>query len=385
MPMKDVELTRKELYDLVWSMPLIKIARKFQISDNGIKKRCKKYNIPLPGIGHWRKVELGYTVSKAKLPKMKDDNVKIEFSYRREDPQEPKIESPFKVYKTSLETDGELDLSVPSVLTEPDKIIQRAYKSLNSGKYQDYHCPELKKTAFEDISIMVSSTNIDRAAIFLDTLIKLLRKRKHTVQMVDGSCVATVDGEKFSMMLREKRGFNRIKNKSGYDTLEYYAKGILVFTLMYDSSESKEWVDTKTKIEQKLIDILSFMEVQPGILRAERIERERQRLIWEEKERLRRLFEQKKEADLKKFKKLIDKANYWKQAMVIREYIEALIQQPMKTVEQDEYIRWARQKIDWFDPSTCKEDELLGDNDRSKLIDELKAIPYNLVDRRYFW
>ena len=194
--MKDVELTRKELYDLVWSMPLIKIARKFQISDNGIKKRCKKYNIPLPGIGHWRKVELGYTVSKAKLPKMKDDNVKIEFSYRREDPQEPKIESPFKVYKTSLETDGELDLSVPSVLTEPDKIIQRAYKSLNSGKYQDYHCPELKKTAFEDISIMVSSTNIDRAAIFLDTLIKLLRKRKHTVQMVDGSCVATVEDRK---------------------------------------------------------------------------------------------------------------------------------------------------------------------------------------------
>lgn len=382
--MKDVEFTRQELYDLVWSMPLIKIAKKYQISDNGVKKRCKKYNIPLPGLGYWRKVELGYTVTKAKLPVMKDDNIKIEFSYRSDEFKKPKVESPYKIYKKELEANIELDKSMPSVLIEPDKIIQKAYKSLSSSKYHDYHCPELKKTSNEDISIMVSPPNIDRAAIFLDTLIKLLRSRKHRVEMMDGSCIATVDGEKFKMILREKRGFKRNVDKRGYGSIEYYPKGLFVFTLTYDSSKSIEWEDKKTKIETKLLDILAFMEVQPGILREERIELEKRRRIHAEEERLRQILLQKKDADLRKFKKLIDLANYWKQAMVLREYIESIIKQPSRTEKQEEFILWAKQKIDWFDPSKNKRDDLLDDNDRDKLIQELKTLPYNFLERRYY-
>lgn len=41
-------VTRKELYDLVWSTPMIKLAKEFNLSDNGLRKVCKKYNIPIP-------------------------------------------------------------------------------------------------------------------------------------------------------------------------------------------------------------------------------------------------------------------------------------------------------------------------------------------------
>lgn len=51
------ELTRKELYNLVWAKPLTQLAKEFGLSDNGFRKICKKYDIPLPKMGHWQKVQ----------------------------------------------------------------------------------------------------------------------------------------------------------------------------------------------------------------------------------------------------------------------------------------------------------------------------------------
>jgi len=54
--MNKLVFTRQELYDLVWSEPLIRISRKYNISDNGLRKICKKMDIPLPDNGYWQKV-----------------------------------------------------------------------------------------------------------------------------------------------------------------------------------------------------------------------------------------------------------------------------------------------------------------------------------------
>lgn len=42
--MEQVTLTRKELYDLVWAQPLSRLAKKYRISDNGLRKICKRMN-----------------------------------------------------------------------------------------------------------------------------------------------------------------------------------------------------------------------------------------------------------------------------------------------------------------------------------------------------
>lgn len=60
--MEKITFTREELFKLVWSEPLSRLARKYNISDNGIRKRCKKMNIPLPRSGYWSKVRHGYKV-----------------------------------------------------------------------------------------------------------------------------------------------------------------------------------------------------------------------------------------------------------------------------------------------------------------------------------
>jgi hypothetical protein len=48
--MEQVTLTRKELYDLVWAQPLSRLTKKYKISDNGLRKICKRMNIPILAI-----------------------------------------------------------------------------------------------------------------------------------------------------------------------------------------------------------------------------------------------------------------------------------------------------------------------------------------------
>jgi hypothetical protein len=53
------EYTRQELYDLVWSTPMVKFAKEFGLSDVGLRKTCVKYNIPTPPLGYWAKLNFG--------------------------------------------------------------------------------------------------------------------------------------------------------------------------------------------------------------------------------------------------------------------------------------------------------------------------------------
>ena len=46
-------LSRKELYELVWSEPMKILAPRFGISDVGLRKACDRAEIPTPGPGHW--------------------------------------------------------------------------------------------------------------------------------------------------------------------------------------------------------------------------------------------------------------------------------------------------------------------------------------------
>jgi hypothetical protein len=49
--MAEQDLTRRTLYDLVWSRPITKVAEEFGISDVGLKKICEKH--PRPDAASW--------------------------------------------------------------------------------------------------------------------------------------------------------------------------------------------------------------------------------------------------------------------------------------------------------------------------------------------
>ncbi len=62
------KLTRKELYDLIWSEPLTALAKRFAITDRGLAKKCDYHNIPRPPQGHWVRLECGHEVERTPLP-----------------------------------------------------------------------------------------------------------------------------------------------------------------------------------------------------------------------------------------------------------------------------------------------------------------------------
>ena len=66
--MDKLNFTRKELYDLVWSIPMLSLSKEYNISDVGLRKICIRMSIPLPKAGHWQKLQFGKEVVKIPLP-----------------------------------------------------------------------------------------------------------------------------------------------------------------------------------------------------------------------------------------------------------------------------------------------------------------------------
>lgn len=64
----EIRFERQSLYHEVWSAPLTQLAKKYGMSDNGIRKVCKAMNIPLPRVGHWAKIAAGQVIPKTPLP-----------------------------------------------------------------------------------------------------------------------------------------------------------------------------------------------------------------------------------------------------------------------------------------------------------------------------
>jgi len=61
------EFTRQQLYELVWSTPMVKLAKEFGLSDVGLRKTCVKHGIPTPPLGYWAKLNFGRPVEKTPL------------------------------------------------------------------------------------------------------------------------------------------------------------------------------------------------------------------------------------------------------------------------------------------------------------------------------
>jgi len=63
MSFDDFEEERTKLFNEVWKEPMTTVAKRYELSDNGLRKRCVKFEIPLPPVGHWAKLEAGKDVT----------------------------------------------------------------------------------------------------------------------------------------------------------------------------------------------------------------------------------------------------------------------------------------------------------------------------------
>ncbi len=68
-------LSRRELYDLVWSKPMRDVAADLGISDVGLSKVCERHRVPRPELGYWNKIKAGKKVKQTLFVETDDPSV----------------------------------------------------------------------------------------------------------------------------------------------------------------------------------------------------------------------------------------------------------------------------------------------------------------------
>ena len=61
-------ITREELYELVWSTPMTKVAEKFEVSGSYLARVCTELRVPRPERGYWAKLAVGKAPQRPALP-----------------------------------------------------------------------------------------------------------------------------------------------------------------------------------------------------------------------------------------------------------------------------------------------------------------------------
>lgn len=369
--MKEIQLTRKELFDLVWSESMLSLSKKFDISDVGLRKICKMMNIRTPKMGHWMKVKYS---KPSTIPVLtEDDQLKLDTVVMLKEKSEittKESNDNLSILEKEIIKDPNLSLKVPSRLVNPDKMILLAQAHFNS--YHSRTMPGRRLTISRDIlDIAVASENIGRALRFMDTLIKALKARGHTIEANVFSTSVVVKGEKIQIKLREK--YKRVEKpnpKYDWDRFDYLPTGLFYFTMKADLDEIK-FKDGKKPIEELLSRILANLELSGIELKKKMMEYLRRKEEEKERERIRKEYEKRKEQELCDFKVLLKKSQRWDKAETLRRFIEASMSRfQEKGVCSDElksWYEWAIRKADWYDPFIEAEDELMQGIDRDKI------------------
>ena len=367
--METIELTRKELYDIVWSTTLSKLTQQYAYTNDGIKKICKQYEVPMPDGSYWSKLKFNKKFKKEKLNPVFNSVDKIILAIREEGNPINIDNTPLTIRTKEIESDPKAPLIVPEKLTKPDVLIQNTKSYHQSRKNKDF----VRNDKLDIVHIYVEEANYNRALNIMDSFIKLLRHRGHSFRRDRnnyGPKIVAYDVE-FSWNIREKT--KRILSDKIYETATYIPTGILILQIG-ESFRAKEWVDGATKLENRLSKVVAKIELD-AIKELEWREECRIHRIQEaEKEKLRKEFQAKRDIELLNTKDLFKLAEYHNKANIIRDYISRIENQEpdnnQESTELIEWIKWAKDKADWLDPLVNKNDELLNEKDKEDFTNQ---------------
>ena len=370
----NIKLTRKELYDLVWSFPFTTLAKKYAISDVGLRKVCIRMQIPFPKAGHWEKVRFNKPIEKIKLTANYSGEKEVTLNLREEGGINVKgIPSPVKILEHEIILNESEALVVPDRLSNPDKLVATAKEIITSKDAFRTYRGGLVTTSSDQphISICVTSGNISRALRFMDTFIKIMQKRGHSFVFKNRSVLLIIQEETFEFNFRENlKRIPKEKSTFSWQEYDYIPSGILSFNVKINFNDIM-WKDGKLLLEKQLAKIIAKLEIKGAEERQERIRRE---IYWaQEKEKERIELEKKKirEKELSDFKHLMQKAKQWREATMIRTYLNDVETKAIENGETSDdlenWLQWARKKADWYDPNIESKDDLLQEVDKTTL------------------
>jgi len=353
-------LTRQELYELVWSRPITSLTSQYLVTEHFIHKVCRDMAIPLPGIGYWTKTRFGKPLEWEELPSDYEGKNEVIFASKANS-------DPLLIRQKEIRKDKRLNLIVPQMLTNPDKLVVAASASLNR-KQESYRSKRLYRCENDQLDIEVSLDNFGRSLKIFDTLIKAIKIRGHKIEIRYGATNIIVQGQNIRVKLREKTKHIPPTNTSW--TGQYIPTGKLYFKIEPSYPEIT-FKDGKLTLEEQLPSIIANIELLGEKEHLDYLRREKRNLERIEMERSQLALEKRKKAELVRFREMLSKARRLHQTEIIRGYIKVVEENAINnnslTPDLRDWISWAKRKANWFDPMIEADDELLDGVDRSTL------------------
>lgn len=190
--------------------------------------------------------------------------------------------------------------------------------------------------------------------------LKSIVKRGFRYEIIRGSLIIEKYDIKENISCRELNNRKFFKDKHGWNSSSLSPNGLLSINIL--GYRGKQWKDGKLKLEER-IDIIIlqlddyFMKEKLFLIQIERNNRERERL---ENERLAR--QKVIQNDIDEFKRLKSNARRYHECQMMRDYINAA-----SKYRDENWIQWANDAVDWYDPIISKPHEKLDYADKSTL------------------
>lgn len=370
---KVITLGRKELYKLVWKKPMCRLAPEYGISDVGLKKICKKLNVPTPPRGYWVKMEFGIKVSRTPLPRKKYGQPETHTIQ----PGVSQKNTLKKSYEDSTPVPAEIGSAKPIIvrkkLRNPHPLVVETQRILEKGKPDKYGV--LRPWRKQYLNIRVGPDSLKRALRIMDALLKCFDEMGFEVSTHVYQVPTTyvhILGEKIRVYLKEKtrQVDHKLTDEEKKDLKRYghsfaprwdyipTGKLSLIIDEWGTYDIKKNWSDTKSKrIEDMLNDFIISVYKIAYIDRQRRLERE-------EEQRRRRAEQEKlaeearrREAEQKRLLDFESQALMWAKSEQLRVYIKevekrASLRQCSMVFRKrfDDWMSWAKQHADRIDP-----------------------------------
>ncbi|MBS1803676.1 MAG: hypothetical protein JST28_09930 [Acidobacteria bacterium] len=156
--------TREELYELVWSIPMTKVAEKFAVSGTYMARVCSALEVPRPERGYWAKLEVGKAPPRPQLPEASPSN---QLSWLRGDDL-----SSSRFHATKA-TSAPHKARVQHVLSGIHALVQGAKQHFEKG-YKVESGQLLRPYKRQLVDVTASASGLDKALAFASELFNAL-------------------------------------------------------------------------------------------------------------------------------------------------------------------------------------------------------------------
>lgn len=405
--MPEQELTRRAMYDLVWSRPMTKVAEDLGISDVGLKKICDKHRVPTPPRGYWAKRDAGKPTKQIQFHSTSDpqhEHIVIHGSRNNLAPEIRKVLEQERERRNTKPKPAP-PAEAPTVPPQDEHpAISATAKAMRKAKPGADEV--IAASGHGCCGIEVGTGSLERTIAVLDSIARALDARGLKVEPM-GNCMRVAlppDSLTFSLVERiEKRNHvptmeelakeeqlrkkqernNRLgiwsfNRERAYPEFDFVRTGELCIQIadQYVRGLRRSWSDGKRqKLESLVDDIASGILTYLAGVKARREEHERWQREWKRRERLAALARARQERDVKRHDFLKRLAAISREADELKLFLarlgDGLPERPSGALTR--LLEWAEARLQRLE-SALKPDDIAVALDEQKLFPEVDPL-----------